>query len=131
MSNIAFNYGAERSGNPGFGIDLLWTNPSPAASFTAKTITLDLTNYDLVMVMLRTSDAASARISTGFAEVDGGTAMAVLATTGNNNTGLRGFDVTTDGVKFEAGYWNGEQRNTHGIPVSIYGIHGIRDLSSD
>lgn len=38
---IAYNQGGAK-------IDLLWTNPSPTTSFAAQTVSLDLSDYDLI-----------------------------------------------------------------------------------
>lgn len=43
----------------GSNIELLWTNPSPSANFPAQTLSLDLTDYDAVIIELKHNASAT------------------------------------------------------------------------
>ena len=40
---------------PSSGWELLWTNPNPSADFAAQTVSIDLSRYDLIMILARVS----------------------------------------------------------------------------
>ena len=40
-------------------MQLLWTNPAPAAAFGAQTLKLDLTKYDLINILTTTNDLSN------------------------------------------------------------------------
>ena len=44
---------ALEAASSGMQMDLLWTNPSPANSFSAQTVALDLNDYSLVLIEYR------------------------------------------------------------------------------
>ena len=112
----------------GMGIEQLWSNASPASSFSAQTISVDWSKYDRIGVqfsegyteMLATSGSVCQFVS------------AFPAADANNNVMVhyRWASLVSGGVKFETGYYltvNGQfQNNDHGIPLKIYGFTGVR-----
>lgn len=38
---------------PSSGWELLWTNPNPSANYDAQTVSIDLSRYDLIMILAR------------------------------------------------------------------------------
>lgn len=109
----------------GMQIDLLWTNPSPTASFSAKTVSLDLSGYDSVMVI---SDNDYGSIFPPVI-VDMGKSGILLQCT--DVIRYRKFRTSATGVEFE----NGSVQNSYNvaeavstnskivIPYKIYGIN--------
>ena len=103
--------------------DLLWTNTEPTSGFNAQTIPLDLSKYDLVMVIYRlwTNNDYCQNIIVGVG-------MNGMMTISDTKLDYRRFTTTSTGITFETGYVT----NTYGqaataspngiIPVKIYGI---------
>lgn len=56
-----------KAGYSATGGDVLWTNPNPTASFSAKTVTLanDLSNYKKIEVIIVVSNKDNSHVSTG------------------------------------------------------------------
>lgn len=96
----------------GSTIELLWTNSSPSATFPAKKVSLDLSGYDLVMV-LGWSYQASAVCSSIIVPVG---VKGVITLVGAG-TAYRNFSTSSTGVTFEAA----SVENT-ATPYKIYGI---------
>ena len=90
---------------------LLWTNPSPSASFAAQKISLDLSNYSFVFV-----------VSSGSVLVKVGAGSAWIVSNVSPNLRLRSVTASATGVTFGAGYQGSTQDNTNNIPIQIYGI---------
>lgn len=104
----------------------LWENPSPTASFAAQKVSLDLSEYALVLILFR-----------GVNQSGTGDDMSIVGTVGSNvymsGTAYHAFkrnaQIATDGVEFFNGYFNGGYGtadwrlfNTACIPTAIYGI---------
>ena len=121
--------------------ELLWTNPSPTAEFAAQTVSLDLSEYDAVMIYSRINKNPYASSNTS--ATDGSSMYATYLKIGTgtyinlehslwNGTANPGFATrnawaTTTGVGFAGGYWHSEgasggASNNYVIPVEIYGI---------
>lgn len=112
--------------------DLLWTNTS-SGSFSARTISLDLSKYDAVKIEFYSQ--ANADPTTAPLEIIVGSTNSVVlfhsltAAQTNQNVGTRTVSVTATGVTFgDYSYKNwasGTTRTTYNtacVPYKIYGI---------
>lgn len=103
--------------------DLLWENPNPTASFSAQTISLDLSTYDFVMVSGAVPDY-NGQCFYSFCEI--GKVTALFAMT--NSRHVRTMTVTGTGVNFGQGSKAGSPsqdvsvNNATMIPQKIWGI---------
>ena len=113
------------SGTLEMELDLLWTNASPTASFTAKTVSVDLSGYQLALIVFAPFIADNRYgMATLLCPVDGDKySMTFTAYTSNRN-GKRDATVATSGVTFSACTYNDATNNAYGIPQYIYGIKG-------
>lgn len=113
---------------------LLWTNPDPTSEFTAKTVNLDLSNYDSVQIVYKgfrtygesytaKSDVGSSGCRMGCHINTSGSAYPMVLE--------RAYDVTISGVQFYAG--SGKSTNSTStstqngccVPYKIYGIRKL------
>ena len=106
---------------------LLWTNPNPTSSFSAQTISLDLSKYDAVEVVFN-QHKQNLTLVTQKIRIRG-----VANTCGNTNFGYfvsRNLTFKDGGVTFTNGLYYGKY-NTYSslatdndflIPYKIYGI---------
>lgn len=120
--------------------DLLWTNTS-AESFSARTISLDLSKYDAVKIEFY-SQAEEDPTTAPLEIIVGSTNSVVLfhaLTTAqvNQNVGTRNIKVTATGVTFgDYSYKNwasGTARTTYNtacVPYKIYGIKHVGGVVS-
>lgn len=114
---LAYNMGGAK-------MDLLWTNPSPTSSFTAQTISLDLSNYDLVLIFAR-RDASNYNYNINtLVNRDG---MVNMIGTYSSKLCTRGVTMTDSGLEFGAGFYatgygTDTNDNNKNIPYKIYGI---------
>lgn len=102
----------------GAQVDLLWTNSSPESSFAAQTVSLGLSEYDMLLITV--------------ALTSGGTLATTVCLMGDDNfcggigqsqySYSRKATVTTTGVTFTTGARNGTSGAGYAIPVYIYGI---------
>lgn len=110
----------------GTQIDLLWQNARPTSDFDGQSVSLDLSNYDMVMV--------EARYTTGMA--NGAMFICPVGKNGmiffGNTVNLfRMYSVSVSGVIFETGKklktYNGstEDLGRFCVPTAIYGIKGV------
>lgn len=113
---------------------LLWENASPSSAFAAQTISLSLSNYELVAIEFRTTPTDTQRSirivrkgTTGaLTEFVNVTSSSAYMTAIN-----RGATVNSTGVTFAIGYTKGmsdsstEQSESRVIPTRIYGIKGV------
>ena len=113
---------------------LLWTNPNPTSSFSAQTISLDLSKYDAVEVVARQfrSDPYCFSSKT---EVGKSGKLFCYGYDDARELDARNYSVSTTGVSFETGYYavisasSGSTSASHNVPYKIYGIKfggGIR-----
>lgn len=120
--------GSVASGNI-WKVNLLWTNDSPTATMGEVTIPLDLSGYDLVMVIARYSNTGTSALQPPVFCALGDTASVNgVATT---SVSYRTFTPTATGITFSIG-----RRCTYGetsattasgamIPYQIFGIKKI------
>ena len=120
-------YGINFSGASSPIHDVLWTNPSPSASFASQTINLDLSKYRFVMIdCVATKDYAN---HLGFQTYEVGSTNCRYQASVSNKIGQRNIDrITTTGIVFSSGYVYGSYGasptvdNTVVIPYRIYGV---------
>lgn len=118
-------------------IDLLWTNPSPSASFAPQTLPLDLSKYKSVLIRCKLNaspyvydfaqdyskfsipDATRRCAATAYGKIDGGWYYTL---------GYRNATVSKSGITFETGYYyeTGNHvlvpSDAFCVPQAIYGI---------
>ena len=115
---IAYTHG-------GMKMDLLWTNPAPTASFAAQTVSLDLSQYDLVYIKSKRKNDNSGYYGSNFVLIDG-----IQYSMVNIYGGLieyRGFTPSESGIVFTNGslystYATGSTNDSYMVPYQIYGI---------
>lgn len=117
-------------------IKLLWTNASPGSTFAAQTISLDLSEYDLVFIKVRLETGSTSYIS---AMMEVGSAVNVystsyIATNGYTMaTNYRTLTIANDGIECGDAYRKSYTETTSGtannillIPVKVFGIKGVQ-----
>lgn len=106
----------------GMKMDLLWTNPSPTASFAAQTVSLDLSDYRCFVVYIRHYTNDNSISSAFLVKSDIETMLTAHGQTGN--WACRYItSITNNGVIFGNGKAsNGSVNDQAGIPYQIYGI---------
>lgn len=107
----------------GITMELLWTNPSPTSSFSPQTVGLDLSNYDMLCVVLKHYTDSNTRIVQFVPIFDDKAIMSYNDTSGTRI--VRQAKANSSGVTFENGISNGSSNNSVAIPYQIYGIKGI------
>ena len=116
----------------GMKMDLLWTNPSPTNNFDAQTVSLDLSDYALVCVVITSEPGTNMMRKPNILLIDSSIRQTCSGTS-LNGTGTvcfsfeRGCTVSNSGVSFEKSgyeYSGGQDPSTvaHAIPYQIYGI---------
>lgn len=133
----------------GAGIGLLWTNSSPTDDFAAQTVSIDLSNYDAVIIE---SKASKTRDNTfpyyvtpasgypndwvfqnrvwvnkgesGYMMLGGDIRFPSSTGSPNGQVSYRSVTVSASGVTFSNGYIDGSNYNSQAIPVKIYGVKG-------
>lgn len=115
--------------------ELLWTNASPTSSFSAQTISLDLSRYDAVEIVCRYGATDDTR-TRYMCDVGSSTPMYwfYYAGTDGKYTGVRSrneVSVSTTGVTFDTctgksgNSSTSTANNGYIIPIEIYGIKGV------
>ena len=106
---------------------LLWTNPNPTSSFSAQTISLDLSKYDQVEIVFKQTAGSTALLTTkSMVGMNG--KMLAYGYSDARELDARAYEVTTSGIKFNAGYWilvsdsTGTANANYCTPYKIYGI---------
>ena len=102
--------------------DLLWTNPSPSSAFSNQTVSIDLSNYDAVLILVKHGTAQSADTSYDnyhcvYYTPVGTTGAALSAPTQSN---YRTYNVSTSGVQFATA-----SNTSASIPCKIWGLKGV------
>ena len=109
----------------GMKIDLLWTNPSPTASFAAQTVSLDLSEYEIIGVYLLLSPSYKHLSIMNLFTTDGlGVADDAFAICGNDGTYVQRkiTSISPNGITFDSGYNGSSANNQYAIPYKIFGI---------
>lgn len=124
-SNSSQNISEGGGGGGGGGITmkLVWTNPNPNSAFAAQTVSLDLSEYDIVGITAAfSSDRTQRQITWG---VLGTTVNCIYKAFSANNFASRRAYITATGVQFYNGYQDSSAKSDSAVPIEIYGIKGI------
>ena len=106
---------------------LLWTNPNPTSSFSAQTISLDLSKYDMVEIVFK-QYAINPFFSTNKTEVGKGGRLFTYGYEDAKELDGRSYTVSTTGISFRTGYSamisasSGTATDGQCVPYKIYGI---------
>ena len=107
---------------------LLWTNASPGSSFAGQTVQLDLSGYDIVVVLGRvntTSDNYCSCIA--FKGIGNFLGFVTYHSTASKIGRYRWVTPSDSGVVFSnCTYSSGDTDNANAIPYQIYGIKGVQ-----
>lgn len=113
--------------NNGAQIKKLWQNASPASAFAAQTISLNLSEYDFVLVVYNYAKGTAQQDSQ---IIEMGKTGLLNMSAGSNGTVLsRKAEPSTTGVFFEGANrytTSNSATNDYAIPISIYGIKGVQ-----
>lgn len=109
--------------SPGVTIKKLWENASPGSSFAAQTIEVDLSPYEMYMVIFRQSTTYALHIAQ-IATVGHGL-MVSMIWGDSGHYGHRSASCTTSGITFNSPYYDKSASNLYFIPNKIYGIKGV------
>ena len=114
---------AQVPGGGGGGWTSLWTNSAPSSDFAAQTIPLDLSGWNLIAVLAKTTTSGNTT-SVFLAAVGTGSILSVPNLGSTQYFYKRTMDVQTTGVTFSTGYRNtsGTSGASYCIPTAIYGL---------
>ena len=116
--------------------ELLWTNASPSSSFTAQTVSLDLSNYDAVFVISNMMTTGENNIGVfvrkGLATETNIVMYGAIVAASVMAVQRRGVTATDTGVVFSDAKLKaatstsaGSTENSRCIPLYIFGIKGV------
>ena len=108
---------------------LLWTNASPTSAYGEQTVSLDLSGYQMVAVVLNRATNDTTK-NTTLVFVGSASKCLVYQAAYGLYPASRNATVSTTGVAFSVGFDNGNSTaagtsNSVGIPYQIYGIKGV------
>ena len=114
---------AQVPGGGGGSWTSLWTNASPSSDFSAQTVPLDLSSWNLIAILAKTTTTGNTT-SVFLAAVGTGSILSVPNLGSTQYFYKRTMDVQTTGVTFSTGYRNtsGTSGASYCIPVAIYGL---------
>lgn len=126
MANIQLTNGVKIDGKSIQAIDLLWTNANPNSSFSGQTISLNLSDYEFVVIQLKwnSSSAKAVMSSILHTNTDEGTTIAAVY----NARVYREVSITNAGIQFVDCYYAANYsaavsvNNAYCVPYKIYGI---------
>lgn len=127
LDNIICEDGSRLNTKLQGGMELLWTNPSPSAAFTAQTITLDLSSYGAVLItscrennIINTDSRHTDIIRVG----DSGQLIVAPQSAATAKATFRAVSVSTSGVTFAnaSALDTNSASGVYAIPLYIYGI---------
>ena len=104
---------------------LLWENASDMSSFAAQTVSINLSDYDFVLLFYR---MANTNVNHGVLSTIYPVPAGDCALFGGyqaNTTGMRLFTISSAGLVFAKGVYAGSDNNNILIPYKIYGIKGV------
>lgn len=106
--------------------DILWYNPSPSSSFSYQTISLDLSEYQSIIVEYSPkANAGGDNYKYNSVPIDIGDVALIwfVAMVPDGDYGGRNVTVASDGVSFGNGYnHSSSSSNDCCVPTRIYGI---------
>ena len=100
------------------GAELLWTNPAPNNSFPAQTLSIDLSNYESIVISCIDNSEDFEATSTIISKAKGGHAMAYNRTWAF----YRNVTITDTSITFGIGHGNNGDNASRCIPTKIYGV---------
>ena len=112
----------------------VWENASPDSNFAAQTVSLDLSDANLVIIECKASKTGSIEKFT-IVKVGGAEQLFMFANAGASseiNVYTRRADITTTGVEFAAAYskvidgTSASSSTTYIIPLAIYAVKGVQ-----
>lgn len=109
-------------------LESLWTNSSPSSSFTAKTVSLDLQNYDFLIIGIRFTTSTD-NYANVIVKTDG--TSVIEAFLASSNRYRRSISANSTGITFGGGEkaspsaTSYSSDNTCYIPIYVYGFHKI------
>lgn len=104
---------------------LLWTNSDPTANFSAKTVSIDLSDYDAVLIYFFANANMTRQDSVIIRKASGGGGLLVTSVEGSGVIRTRTAVVSASGVQFGTGYSGTSSAAASCIPYKIYGIKGL------
>lgn len=102
---------------------LLWENASKGSSFAKQTINIDLSAYDLYIVMAKFSTDIGGMI-TATVRVGNHARLTGVGASENSSESIRSVNYSNGALEFGNAIKNGSQDNTMLIPIFVYGIKG-------
>lgn len=111
--------------NSNLGAKLLWTNDNPSSNFLGQTITLDLTNYDGVIIEFNVAKSVNSLLTRAYIRKnDNSQYLSVGGLYNPSNAKSRGrtISVNNNGITLGNGYTDATD-NGACIPIKIYGLH--------
>lgn len=106
----------------GMKMDLLWTNPSTTSSFSAQTVSLDLSDYDIYAIDYIYSNADKYSFGLRFFKTDNSQNILPINGNGSTTCGRRYVQYGASGLQFFDASYNSNTNNTYVVPTHIYGI---------
>lgn len=113
------------------GMACVWENASPTSSFEAQTLNLDISAYEMVLIIFSAINVSttSHTVTVAIPRAHDGIANHITQARYDSGSYICGRTVTvnfTDGtLVFQAGSQNGTTMNARMIPRYIYGIKGV------
>ena len=108
----------------GITMTLLWENPDPSAEFEAQTVAVDLSSYQLIMIMFSAYDGTCQSTSIVTVGADGSLYTVYDPTFGMC---IRYFQSSSSGITFDSGDHEGDTDDSASVPYRIYGIGGVKN----
>ena len=116
--NNVFPYAYSMGGTK---MDLLWTNPSPTSSFSAQTVSLDLSKYNYIYIIQKQYADNSGNSGCSMIPVDGRTYAVSFASDGGDLRS-RSYTASSNGIVIGDGKTGSTTGNAYSIPYQIFGI---------
>lgn len=105
--------------------DLLWVNSAPSSAFVSQTVSVDLTEYDGVLVEFNNNNTSRVLTSRVYIKKSDNRALAAGRGDVTNDGRSRVCEIVSGGVKFYDTKEGGSTSNDSIIPYKIYGVKGV------
>lgn len=109
----------------GASLAKLWENNSPGSSFSAQTVSVDLTNYDAVLIVFNAVSTDTQTKASQICLKNGVKHILTTVMAGTTTIRTRGVTVSDNGCVFTTGYEGSTSKTGSIIPYVIYGIKGL------
>lgn len=114
------------------GIVSLWENPNPTAAYAAQKLSLDLSEYPLVMVTAKFKNGTNRDADTYVSAIAAKNIHGMVQFTWGDTTTLtntgRVFKADDSGIQFyntQRGGTEDSSMNSYAVPTRVYGIRGV------